>query len=79
MSIEYKTYDELIALVANFRSEHRNLTDDELDKLIKKTFKIDQTILRELDGVSDYPSLSTPSFTGVKFRNALSIITSSSM
>jgi len=53
MSIEYKTYDELIALVANFRSEHRNLTDDELDKLIKKTFKIDQTILRELDGVSD--------------------------
>jgi hypothetical protein len=53
MSIEYKTYDELIALVANFRSEHRNLTDDELDKLIKRTFKIDQATLREMDGVSD--------------------------
>ena len=49
----HHTYDELIALVANFRSEHRNLTDDELDKLIKRTFKIDQATLREMDGVSD--------------------------
>ena len=49
----HHTYDELIALVANFRSEHRNLTDDELDKLIKRTFKIDQATLRELEGVSD--------------------------
>jgi hypothetical protein len=53
MSIEYQNYDELIALVAEFRLEHPNLTDDELDKLVKKTFKIDQTTLRELDGVSD--------------------------
>ena len=51
--VKYKTYDELIALVAEFRLEHPNLTDDELDKLVKKTFKIDQTILRELDGITD--------------------------
>jgi vacuolar-type H+-ATPase subunit C/Vma6 len=51
--MEYQTYDELIALVAEFRSKHRNLTEDEQDKLIKKTFRIDQGTLRELDGVSD--------------------------
>ena len=54
--MKYQTYDELIALVAEFRLEHRNLTDDELDKLVKQTFKIDQATLRELDGVSDYLS-----------------------
>ena len=48
-----KTYDELIALVAEFRLEHRNLTVEELDKLIRKTFRIDQATLREIDGVSD--------------------------
>ena len=53
MSIEYQTYDEFLALVAEFRSEHRNLTDEDLDKLVKKTFKIDRATLRELDGVSD--------------------------
>jgi len=53
MSIEYQTYDELIKMVAEFHSEHRNLTDEELDKLIKKTFRIDQGTLRELEGVSD--------------------------
>ena len=51
--VKYKTYDELMSLVAEFRTEHRSLTDDELDKLVKKTFKIDQATLRELDGVSD--------------------------
>ena len=51
--MKYQTYDELIALVAEFRLEHRNLTDDELDKLVKQTFRIDQATLRELDGVSD--------------------------
>jgi hypothetical protein len=50
---EYQTYNELIALVAEFRLEHRNLMEDELDKLIKKTFRIDQGTLREIDGVSD--------------------------
>ena len=53
MSIEYKTYDELIALVAEFRSKHRNLTDEDLDKLVKQTFKIDRATLRELEGVSE--------------------------
>jgi len=49
----HHTYDDLIALVAEFRTKHRNLTDDELDKLIKKTFKVDQATLREIDGMSD--------------------------
>lgn len=56
--MEYQTYDELIALVAEFRSEHRNLTDEDLDKLVKQTFKIDRANLRELDGVSDLISLT---------------------
>jgi flagellar biosynthesis chaperone FliJ len=54
MNIEYKTYDELNKqMVAEFRLEHPNLTDDELDKLVKRTFRINQATLRELDGVSD--------------------------
>ncbi len=52
--MKYQTYDELISLVDEFRLEHRNLPDDELDKLVKKTFRIDQPTLRELDGWSDY-------------------------
>ena len=51
--MEYDSYNELVALVAEFRLEHRNLTDEDLDKLVKKTFKIDQATLREMDGVSD--------------------------
>jgi hypothetical protein len=51
--MDYQTYDEFLALVAEFRLEHRNLMEDELDKLIKKTFRIDQGTLREIDGVSD--------------------------
>ena len=54
--MEYQTYDELIALVAEFRLEHRNLTDEDLDKLVKQTFKIDRATLREMDGVSNYLS-----------------------
>ena len=50
--MKYKTYDELISLVDEFRLEHHNLTVDELDKLVKKTFRIDQATLREIDGVS---------------------------
>ena len=33
--------------------EHRNLTDYELDKLVKQTFRIDQATLREINGSSD--------------------------
>jgi hypothetical protein len=51
--MKYETYDELIRMVAEFRLEHRNLTDEDLDKLVKKTLKIDQATLREMDGVSD--------------------------
>ena len=54
----YQTYDELIKMVAEFRLEHRNLTEDELDKLVKQTFRIDQSILREMDGTSDLLSLT---------------------
>ena len=53
MSIEYQTYDDLIKMVAEFRLEHRNLTDEDLDKLINQTFKIDRATLRELEGVSE--------------------------
>ena len=51
--MKYITYDDLIKMVAEFRLEHRNLTDEDLDKLVKKTSKIDQATLREMDGVSD--------------------------
>ena len=51
--MKYETYDELIKMVAEFRLQNRNLTDDELDKLVKKTFKIDQATLREIDGVDN--------------------------
>ena len=51
--MEYDSYDELGALVAELRTKHRNLTEDELDKLVKETLKIDQATLREIDGVSD--------------------------
>ena len=40
-------------MVDEFRLEHRNLADDELDKLVKQTFKIDRATLREMDAVSD--------------------------
>jgi hypothetical protein len=36
-----------------FRLKHRNLTDYELDRLVKQTFRIDQATLREVDGVGD--------------------------
>ena len=51
--MKYETYDELIRMVTEFRLEHPNLTDDELDKLVKRTFRINQATLREMDGVSD--------------------------
>ena len=51
--MKYKTYDELISLVADFRLEHQNLSANELDRLVKSTFRIDGSILREIDGVPD--------------------------
>jgi hypothetical protein len=29
---------------------HRNLTDDELDRLVKQTFRVDRATLREMNG-----------------------------
>jgi glycerol-3-phosphate dehydrogenase len=55
--MKYETYDQLISLVADFRLAHHNLTDDELDRLVKQTFRIDQATLRELDGVGDLLSV----------------------
>ena len=55
--IQHQTYDELVTLVTEFRSEYRDLTDDELDKLTKKTFKINRATLREMDGVTDLLSV----------------------
>ena len=52
--MKYQTYDEFLALVAEFRTEHSNLTDDELDKLVKQTFRMDQATMKEMDGVGDY-------------------------
>ena len=51
--MEYKTYDELIKMVAEFRLQHIDLSNDELDRLVKQTFKIDRATLREMDGVGD--------------------------
>ena len=51
--MQYKTYDELIKMVAEFRLQHIDLSNDELDKLVRQTFGIDQAILREMDGVGD--------------------------
>ncbi len=62
--MKYKSYDELISLVADFRLEHQNLSVDELDRLVKSTFRIDSSILRELDGTTDLintPLQNTPS------------------
>ena len=64
--MEYQTYDELISLVAEFRLEHRNLTDDELDRLVKQTFRIDQATLREIDGWSECIKYKAPSYTPLK-------------
>ena len=51
--MKYETYDELVERVRMFRLEHTDLTPDDLDKLILRRFKINRTVLREIDGTSD--------------------------
>jgi hypothetical protein len=51
--MKYQTYDELIKMVAEFRLQHIDLSNDKLDKLVRQTFRIDQATLREMDGVGD--------------------------
>lgn len=51
--IQYQTYDELITLVAEFQLQHKDLSDEERDRLIRHTFKIDRTTLRDISGTTD--------------------------
>ena len=51
--MKYNSYDELIALITNFRLEHKHLPALELNKLIKKTFRINELVLLEIDGICD--------------------------
>ncbi len=51
--MNYETYDELLKAVREFRLEHKDLTPDELDKLIMRRFRIGRSVLREIDGLSD--------------------------
>jgi len=51
--MENNRYDELIKRVREFRLEHADLSHDQLDKLILRRFKIDRSVLREIDGLSD--------------------------
>ena len=51
--MKYETYDELIRMIAEFRLQHKDLSDEERDRLIRHTFKIDRGTLREIDGMSD--------------------------
>ena len=50
--MEYQTYDALIKLITEFRLEHHNAKGVVLDKFVKKIFRMDQTILREIGGTS---------------------------
>jgi len=40
-------------MVARFRNDNRDLEDVELDKLLRHTFKIDRSVLRDIDGITD--------------------------
>ena len=55
--MKYETYDELIRMVAEFRLQHKDLSDEERDRLIRHTFNIDRATLREIDGMSDLLSV----------------------
>jgi len=48
------SYDDLIAMVNEFKDNHRNLPTEELNRLVLRTFKIDRATLRDLDGVTDH-------------------------
>ena len=50
--MEYQTYDALIKLITEFRLEHHNAKGVVFDKFVKKIFRMDQTILREIGGTS---------------------------
>ena len=52
-SVNPTPYDDLIAMVNEFRNNHRNLPTEELNRLVLRTFKINRAILRDIDGVTD--------------------------
>jgi hypothetical protein len=52
-SVNPTSYDDLIAMVNEFRNNHRNLPTEELNRLVLRTFKINRAILRDIDGVTD--------------------------
>lgn len=51
--MKYNSYDELVEGVRVFRLENADLTPDDLDKLILRRFKIDRSVLREINGLKD--------------------------
>ena len=51
--MNYNSYDELSSVVDEFRNKHPELTRQEQDRMIKKLFCIDRTVIREMDGVAD--------------------------
>ena len=52
--MDYNTYEELIKMIEEFRLEHRDLNEDELDKLVKKTFKINEATMIKILTTTDW-------------------------
>jgi|GEM_PF-2329089 hypothetical protein len=51
--MNYQTYDELVSLVRELRSNLKEYSRVEQDKIIRKTLKISQVSILEIDGTSD--------------------------
>ena len=51
--MNYQTYDELDSLVRELRSNLKEYSRVEQDKIIRKTLKISQVSILEIDGASD--------------------------
>ena len=53
LKMNYQTYDELVSLVRELRSNLKEYSRVEQDKIIRKTLKISQVSILEIDGTSD--------------------------
>lgn len=51
--MNYQTYDELVSLVRELRSNLKEYSRVEQDKITRKTLKISQVSILEIDGTSD--------------------------
>jgi hypothetical protein len=51
--MKYKTYDQLVTMVRKLRTNLSELNREEQDKIVRRTFKIDQATIREIDGTTD--------------------------